>query len=437
MGRTRLIALVLGGALGAGACAAHTPGPHSLSMDAALQQARAADRPSLAEWIRAGLQGPGTFGTGHPAVPVVVPPDIRRVWVPTHENPDGELVAGHWVYLRVRDFRWFLDVARIARHRVGPGAGGCARAEPDARRWRPGDRSAVGRGAGPGIERSDAPGVRGCGDRSTVPDRGTQPRAAEPTLRSGLMHAWTHEAIATLNADSPSLTELLPWRWVDPGAVHVLADGSLGLAWSLPLLDAELLTPEQREPMARALDGLLARLPAGIAFQVILVTQPADPAKLAGWVGASTNGGDPLLRAMVRARISTLTAPPPGLVPMRDVRVLLTIRHWPAVARARSGWRRLARWGRAAAGFEDAAGAWRETEAVLDQCRTLVESQCRVAGRAPVAPGRGGVPRRRVAAPQPRICRSRRHPTATTPPCTPRRPRRTTSSDRTAGRRTA
>jgi hypothetical protein len=109
MGRTRLIALVLGGALGAGACAAHTPGPHSLSMDAALQQAGAADRRSLAEWIRAGLQGPGTFGTGHPPVPVVVPPDIRRVWVPTHENPDGELVAGPWVYLRVRDFRWFLE----------------------------------------------------------------------------------------------------------------------------------------------------------------------------------------------------------------------------------------------------------------------------------------------------------------------------------------
>ena len=109
MGRTRLIALLIGGALGASACAAHTPGPHSLSMDAALQQARAADRPSLADWIRAGLQGPGTFGTGHPAVPVVVPPDIRRVWVPTHENPDGELVAGHWVYLRVRDFRWFLE----------------------------------------------------------------------------------------------------------------------------------------------------------------------------------------------------------------------------------------------------------------------------------------------------------------------------------------
>jgi hypothetical protein len=78
-------------------------------MDAVLQQTRAADRPSLADWIRAGLQAPGTFGTGHPGLPVVVPPDVRRVWVPTHENPDGELVAGHWVYLRVRDYRWFLE----------------------------------------------------------------------------------------------------------------------------------------------------------------------------------------------------------------------------------------------------------------------------------------------------------------------------------------
>ena len=197
------------------------------------------------------------------------------------------------------------------------------------------------------------------------------------------MHAWTHDGIATLNADSPSLSELLPWRWVDPGAVHVLADGSVGLAWSLPLLDAELLTPEQREPMARALDGLFARLPAGVAFQVILVNQPADPARLARWISASTDGGDPLLRAVVRARISALTAPPPGLTPVRDIRVLLTIRHWPAGARTRSGWRHLARWGRAVAGLEDAAGAWRETEAVLDQCRTLVEQQCRVAGRAP------------------------------------------------------
>jgi hypothetical protein len=109
MGRTRLIALLVTSAIGVGACAALTPRVPSMPMDAALQQARAAARPSLADWIRAGLQAPGTFGITHTAAPVVVPPDIRRVWIPTHENSDGELVAGHWVYLRIRDFRWFLE----------------------------------------------------------------------------------------------------------------------------------------------------------------------------------------------------------------------------------------------------------------------------------------------------------------------------------------
>jgi hypothetical protein len=107
----RLIAPVLAVALGAGACAAHRPATPSVGMETALAQARDRGRVPLEERLGAGLRGPGTFGTGQPAVPVVVPPDIRRVWVPTHENQDGELVAGHWVFLRVRDFRWFLEPA--------------------------------------------------------------------------------------------------------------------------------------------------------------------------------------------------------------------------------------------------------------------------------------------------------------------------------------
>jgi hypothetical protein len=105
----RLIAPILAVALGAGACAAHRPATPSVAMETALAQARDSGRVPLEERLGAGLRGPGTFGTGQPAVPVVVPPDIRRVWVPTHENQDGELVAGHWVFLRVRDFRWFLE----------------------------------------------------------------------------------------------------------------------------------------------------------------------------------------------------------------------------------------------------------------------------------------------------------------------------------------
>ena len=80
-------------------------------METTLERADDSARASLGEWLRAGLQGAGTFGIGPPATPVLVPPDVRRVWVPTHENAEGELVAGHWVFLRVRDARWFLDAS--------------------------------------------------------------------------------------------------------------------------------------------------------------------------------------------------------------------------------------------------------------------------------------------------------------------------------------
>jgi Type IV conjugative transfer system lipoprotein (TraV) len=106
--RTRLIALLLAAGL-AGACAGHVPAVPSVPMETALERATAASRTSLGESLRAGLEGPGTFGIEPPGAPVLVPPDVRRVWVPTHENAEGELIAGHWVFLRVRDFRWFLD----------------------------------------------------------------------------------------------------------------------------------------------------------------------------------------------------------------------------------------------------------------------------------------------------------------------------------------
>jgi Type IV conjugative transfer system lipoprotein (TraV) len=108
--RTRLIVLLLGAGL-AGACAGHVPAVPSVPMETALERATATSRAPLGESLRAGLQGPGTFGAGQPAAPVLVPPDVRRVWVPTHENAEGELIAGHWVFLRVRDFRWFLDAS--------------------------------------------------------------------------------------------------------------------------------------------------------------------------------------------------------------------------------------------------------------------------------------------------------------------------------------
>jgi type-IV secretion system protein TraC len=196
------------------------------------------------------------------------------------------------------------------------------------------------------------------------------------------MPAWTHDGIAALHADAPPLGDLLPWRWVEADAIHALADGSLGLAWRLPLLDAELLTPEQREPLARAFDGLLARLPAGVAVQVILVSEPGRSRRLDEWATAR-DGHAPLLHAMAGARLAALTTSTPASVPVRELAVLLTLRYWPPAVRRRGGWRRLARWARGASADDDAARAWRDTEATLATCRVLVESQCRVAGLAP------------------------------------------------------
>ena len=71
MARTRLITLLFGASF-ASACAGQVPAVPSVPMETALERATAAGRTPLGESLRAGLQGPGTFGTGQPAAPVLV-----------------------------------------------------------------------------------------------------------------------------------------------------------------------------------------------------------------------------------------------------------------------------------------------------------------------------------------------------------------------------
>ena len=54
-----------------------------------------------------------------------------------------------------------------------------------------------------------------------------------------------------------------------------------------------------------ALDGLLARLPAGVAFQVVLVSEPGRSRRLAEWA-AAPDGRAPLLHPMAGARVGAL-----------------------------------------------------------------------------------------------------------------------------------
>ena len=51
---------------------------------------------------------PAALGPEVPYLPLVQPPEVRRVWVTAHLNEAGDLIAGHWVYLMLEPSQWYL-----------------------------------------------------------------------------------------------------------------------------------------------------------------------------------------------------------------------------------------------------------------------------------------------------------------------------------------
>ena len=51
---------------------------------------------------------PAALGPEVPYLPLVQPPEVRRVWVTAHLNEQGDLIAGHWVYLMLEPSSWYL-----------------------------------------------------------------------------------------------------------------------------------------------------------------------------------------------------------------------------------------------------------------------------------------------------------------------------------------
>jgi len=68
-------------------------------------------RKDSASYIKDNLKIDKTFGYVKPYVPVVRQPDVRLVWIPAHKSKDDPrtLVAGHWVYIMVKEAGWFID----------------------------------------------------------------------------------------------------------------------------------------------------------------------------------------------------------------------------------------------------------------------------------------------------------------------------------------
>ena len=48
------------------------------------------------------------LGPEAPYLPLVQPPEVRRVWVTAHLNREGDLIAGQWVYLMLEPSSWLL-----------------------------------------------------------------------------------------------------------------------------------------------------------------------------------------------------------------------------------------------------------------------------------------------------------------------------------------
>ena len=51
---------------------------------------------------------PAALGREVPSLPLVQPPEVRRVWVTAHLNAEGDMIAGHWVYLMLEPSQWYL-----------------------------------------------------------------------------------------------------------------------------------------------------------------------------------------------------------------------------------------------------------------------------------------------------------------------------------------
>ena len=69
----------------------------------------------------------------------------------------------------------------------------------------------------------------------------------------------------------PALADYLSYDTHDDG-VFILKDGSLGMMWSLATITEEGLSEEERNRVRIAIEGVVMRIPAELACQIILVS---------------------------------------------------------------------------------------------------------------------------------------------------------------------
>lgn len=68
----------------------------------------------VAAKIRKDLTLKKAYGYVKPYVPILDPPEVRMIWIPAHmaEGSDHAMVAGHWVYLKIRESEFYIQGQR-------------------------------------------------------------------------------------------------------------------------------------------------------------------------------------------------------------------------------------------------------------------------------------------------------------------------------------
>jgi len=83
-------------------------------------EAVSSGRTDAVNYIKENLKVNKAFGYVKPYVPVVEPADVRLVWLPVHKSKYSPevLVSGHWVYIMVKESRWFIDAQAQGEARI-------------------------------------------------------------------------------------------------------------------------------------------------------------------------------------------------------------------------------------------------------------------------------------------------------------------------------
>ena len=81
------------------------------SISDAYVQAIGAGAKDAGKRLQKDLKMGEAYGYTRPYIPIVLPAEVEKVWIPAHKAREDEdcLVGGHWIFIKVRPSSWFIE----------------------------------------------------------------------------------------------------------------------------------------------------------------------------------------------------------------------------------------------------------------------------------------------------------------------------------------